>query len=218
MALNDPVSNGTDLDEAFECSPEFGIRFLYSEFREYLFRYIKRCGRGFFKYQDLEDVFQQTAVAMYQRATKPSFCPRHTLGMGITIARNKSIDLLRKRGHKIKLDADGILAAVAADTKGTEMLMRWQLHVSETEAKELREILIKFIATLPTRQRIVAQCFVDNFEDFHERKTYQPLAEAVSAITERTETVADVKSVWRYAREKIVEELQRRGYTFFNLE
>jgi len=218
MALNDPVSNESDLDEAFESSPEFGIRYLYSEFREYLYRFIKRCGRGFFNYQDYEDVFQLTVFAVYQRAKKPSFCPRHTLGMVITIARNKSIDLLRKRGHKIKLDADGILAAVAADTKGTEMLMRWQLHVSETEANELREILIKFIATLPERQRIVAQCFVDNFEDFHERKTYQPLAEAVSAITRRTETVAGVKSVWRYAREKIVEELQRRGYEFITLE
>lgn len=207
MSLNDPVSNETDLDEAFESSAEFGIRYLYSEFREYLYRFIKRCGRGFFTYQDYEDVFQLTVFAVYQRATKPSFCPRHTLGMVITIARNKSIDLLRKRGHKIKLDADGILAAVAADTKGTEMLMRWRLHVSETEANELREILLTFIATLPERQRIVAQCFVDNFEDFHERKTYQPLAEAVSAITRRTETVAYVKSVWRYARKKIVEEL-----------
>jgi hypothetical protein len=30
--------------------------------------------------------------------------------------------------------------------------------------------------------------------------------------------VADVKNDWRYAREKIIAELQRRGYTFITLE
>ena len=165
MALNDPVSSETDLDEAFECGPDFGIRYLNSEFREYVFRYIKRCGRGFFNYQDYEDVFQLTLFAIYRRATKPDFCPRHTLAIVLTIARNKSFDLLRRRRYRINIDEDAILEAVAADTKGTEMLMRWQLHVTCTEARELREILIKFIATLPKRQRIVAQCFIDNFED-----------------------------------------------------
>jgi len=184
----------------------------------HVFRYIKRCGRGFFRYEDLEDVFQLTLYAIYKRAKKREFCPRRTLRMVLTIARNKSFDLLRKRGHKIKIDEDAILDAVASDTKGSEMLMRWQLHVSSAEAKELREILITFIATLPERQRIVAQCFVDNFEEFRKRKTYEPLAAAVSAITKITECVADVKNDWRYAREKIVAKLQRRGYTFITLE
>jgi hypothetical protein len=80
------------------------------------------------------------------------------------------------------------------------------------------EILLTFIATLPERQRIVAQCFIDNFEDFRERDTYRPLADAVSAITGTTESVAAVKNVWRYAREKIIVELQRRGYTYMRVE
>jgi RNA polymerase sigma factor (sigma-70 family) len=213
MALNDPVSSEADLDEAFEAGPEFGTRYLNSEFREWVFRYIKRCGRGFFNYQDFEDVFQLTLFAIHKRATEPDFCPCRTLRMVLTIARNKSIDLLRTRGHKIKVDEDAILEAVAADTKGSEILLRWQLHVSHTEARELREILIEFIATLPERQRIVAQCFIDNFEEFRKRKTYQPLAEAVSAVTGFMECVADVKNDWRYAREKMIEELQRCGYT-----
>jgi DNA-directed RNA polymerase specialized sigma24 family protein len=220
MASNDPASSEASLDEALECSPEFGIRYLNgdTELREHVFRYIKRWGRGFFRYEDLEDLFQLTLYAIYMRAKKPEFCPRKTLRMVLTIARNKSIDLLRKRGHRIKIDEDAILEAVAVDTKGSEMLMRWQLHVSHAEAKELREILIKFIPTLPERQRIVAQCFVDNFEEFRKRKTYEPLAAAVSAITKITECVADVKNDWRYAREKIIAELQGRGYTFITLE
>ncbi len=93
---------------------------------------------------------------------------------------------------------------VAADTKGSDILLQWRLHTSPIEARELREILLVFIATLPERQRIVAQCFIDNYEDFRERDTYRPLADAVSAITHVTESVAAVKSEWRDAREKII--------------
>jgi hypothetical protein len=81
MALNDPVSNEPDLDEAFESSPEFGIRYLNSEFREYVFRYIKRCGRGFFNYQDFEDVFQLT-VRDLPKGDKARFLPASHVGHG----------------------------------------------------------------------------------------------------------------------------------------
>jgi hypothetical protein len=77
---------------------------------------------------------------------------------------------------------------------------------------------LKFVATLPERQRIVAQCFIDNFEMFRPRGVYKPLAEAVSAITGITESVADVKNDWRYAREKITAHLQGLGYDFLTLE
>jgi hypothetical protein len=138
--------------------------------------------------------------------------------MVLAIARRKAIDLLRQRRHRINLDEDAILEAVAADTQGSEILSQWKLRISPCEKRELREILLLFIATLPERQRIVAQCFFDNFEDFRARDTYRPLADAVSAITGVTESVADVKSVWRYAREKIIAELQRRGYTWVKVE
>jgi RNA polymerase sigma factor (sigma-70 family) len=218
MAATDPDSSESDLDDAFEDSPEFGIRYLHSEFREHVFRHIKRCGRGFFSWHDMEDVYQETVIGMLEKARKPGFEPCRSLRMVLAIARNKAIDLLRKRGHKINLDEDAILEVVAADTKGSDILLRWRLHTSPVEARELKEILLLFIATLPRRQRIVSQCFVDNFEDFRERDTYRPLADAVSAITGITESVAAVKNDWRYAREKIMAELQRRGYTYITVE
>ena len=64
----------------------------------------------------------------------------------------------------------------------------------------------------------MARCFVDHFEEFHERDTYKPLAEAVSAVTGKSESVAAVKSDWRYAREKIATALHRRGYSFIPAE
>jgi DNA-directed RNA polymerase specialized sigma24 family protein len=219
MAATDPVSEA-DLDEAFETSPEFGIQFLDSEFRERVWRHIKRCGRGFFDTHgdDLLDVYQETLIGMYARAKKAGFDPCRSLRMVLAIARNKATDLLRHRGHRINLDEDAILDVVAADTKGSDILLQWRLHSCPIEARELREILLTFIATLPKRQRVVAQCFIDNFEDFRKRDTYRPLADAVSAITGVTESVADVKNDWRYAREKIIAELQRRGYTYITVE
>jgi RNA polymerase sigma factor (sigma-70 family) len=218
MAATDPVSSEADLDEAFEDSPEFGIRYLDSEFRERVLRHIKRCGLGFFDFHDLQDVYQETVIGMLVRARKPGFEPCRSLRMVLAIARNKSIDLLRKRGHRINLDEDAILDVVAADTKDSDILFQWRRHTSPIEARELREILLLFIATLPERQRIVARCFIDNFEHFRQRDTYRPLADAVSAITGVTESVADVKNDWRYAREKIIAELQRRGYTYITVE
>ena len=108
--------------------------------------------------------------------------------MVFAIARNKAVDFLRTRKkHRVNVDYDAILDAVAADTKDTDLGFRWRLKIGSGEAKEVREILLKFIPTLPERQRIVAQCFVDNFELFRPRAIYKPLAEAVSAVTGITE-------------------------------
>jgi hypothetical protein len=163
-------------------------------------------------------VYQDTVIGMLKKARKPEFEPCRSLRMVLAIARRKAIDLLRQRGHRINLDEDAILDVVAADTKGSDILVQWQRHTSPIEARELREILLTFIATLPERQRIVARCFIDNFEEFRARDTYRPLRDAVSAMTGTTESVAAVKNDWRYAREKIIAELQRRGYTYITVE
>ncbi len=217
MAATDPVSE-PDLDEAFEQGSEFGIRYLDSECRARILMYIKRCGRGFFNHHDQLDVYQETLIAMHVRAQKVNFDPCRSLRMVMTIARNKSFDLLRKRGHRVNLNEDAILDAVAADTKGSEIHFQWRLRVCPIEQRELREILLEFIASLPERQRIVAHCFVNNYEEMRLRDTYKPLADAVGVITGITESVAAVKSVWRLAREKIIAELQSRGYTFITVE
>jgi RNA polymerase sigma factor (sigma-70 family) len=217
MAATDPLTEA-DLDTAFESSPEFGIRCLDSDFRERILRYIKRVGRGFFDIHDMLDVYQETLIGVLERARQDGFDPYRSLRMVLTIARNRGIDLLRQRGHRINLDEDAILDAVAADTKGSDLFRQWRLHVFPAEASELREILLAFIATLPERQRIVAQCFIDNYEVFRARDTYRPLANAVGAITHVTESVAAVKSEWRYARERIIAELNRRGYTYITVE
>lgn len=212
MAAIKPTDEA-DLDEAFEQGAEFGIRFLNSEYQERVLRYIKRCGCGFFTHEDLQDVYQETLIGMHQKARQDGFQPCRSLRLVLTIARNKSFDLLRQRGLTVSVDEDAILDLVAIDTKDSEVYSRWKLRVSPSEARELKEILLTFIATLPERQRIVAHCFINHYQAFRRRDTYKPLADAVGAITGVTESVAAVKNDWRYAREKIIAELKRRGYT-----
>lgn len=217
MATIDPASE-TELDAAFEAGAGFGIEYLNCFFKDRVLRHIKRHGRGFLDTHDLMVAYQEAMIGMLVRARRPGFEPCRSLRMVLSIAKYKAIDMLRERGHRINLDEDAILEVVAADTKGSDIYFQWRLHVFPTQLRELREILYEFIAALPERQRIVAQCFVDNYEDFRERNTYRPLADAVGAITGRTENVADVRGVWRRVRLRIVEELQSRGYNYIRVE
>jgi DNA-directed RNA polymerase specialized sigma24 family protein len=218
MATPNPVSED-DLDSAFRAGSDFGVQYLHSEYREQIFQHIKRAGRGFLNPEEQTIVYHDTIVGVIEKTTVPGFDTCRSLRMVFAIARNKAVDFLRNRKkHRVNVDYDAILEAVAVDTKDTDLGFRWRLEVGSGEAKELREILLKFIPTLPERQRIVAQCFVDNFEMFRPRAIYKPLAEAVSAVTGITECVADVKNDWRYAREKIIAHLQGLGYDFFRAE
>jgi DNA-directed RNA polymerase specialized sigma24 family protein len=218
MATSNPVSE-EDLDSAFRAGSDFGVQYLHAEYQGLILQHIVRAGRGFLSQEERMIVYHDTIVAVIERTKDPSFDPCRSLRMVFAIARNKAVDFLRARKkHRINVDYDAILDAVAVDTKDTDLGYRWRLNVGSGEAKEVREILLKFVATLPERQRIVAQCFIDNFEIFRPRAIYKPLADAVSAITGITESVADVKNDWRYAREKIIAHLQGLGYDFFTVE
>jgi DNA-directed RNA polymerase specialized sigma24 family protein len=218
MATQNTVSED-DLDSAFREGSDFGVQYLVSEFRDLILQRIKRAGRGFLRPDELAVVYQDTIVGVIERTRKTDFDPCRSLRMVLAIASNKAVDYIRTRKkHRINRDYDAILEAVAADTKNTDLGHRWRLNVGSGEAKELREILLKFVPTLPERQRIVAQCYVDNFEMFRPRDVYKPLAEAVSAVRGITESVAAVKNDWRYAREKISAHLQELGYDFFTVE
>jgi RNA polymerase sigma factor (sigma-70 family) len=218
MATPNPMIED-DLDSAFREGSVFGVQYLVAECRDLIHQHIKRAGRGHLSPEEFAIVYQDTIVGVIERTRNPTFDPCRSLRMVYAIAHNKAVDFLRDRKkHCVNLDYDVILDAVAIDTKDTDLGYRWRLHVGSGEAKELREILLKFIPTLPERQRIVAQCFVDNFERFRPRGIYKPLAEAVSEVTGITENVADVRNDWRYAREKIIAHLQRLGYDFFRVE
>ncbi|GIW88280.1 MAG: hypothetical protein KatS3mg108_2604 [Isosphaeraceae bacterium] len=217
MAATDPVSEA-DLESAFRDDPDFAIELLDADYQEHILRYIKRETYGLLDPHELLVAYQETMLAMIVLARRPGFDPQRPLRMVQSIARNKGMDLLREHGHSVNTNEDAILDAVAADLKNTDLGFEWRLNIAPAEAKEFRVVLLEIIQTLPHRQRIVARCFVDHFEDFRERDTYRPLAEAVGAVTGKTESVAAVKSDWRFAREKIAAALTKRGYSFIPVE
>jgi DNA-directed RNA polymerase specialized sigma24 family protein len=218
MATPNPLIED-ELDSAFREGSVFGVQYLVSECRDLILQHIKRAGRGFLNPDELAVVYQDTIVGVIEKTKEPGFDPCRSLRMVYAIARNKAVDFLRiRKKHRVNMDYDAILDAVATDTKDTDLGFRWRLKVGSGEAKELREIVSKFILTLPERQQVVAQCYVDNFEMLRPRAIYKPLADAVSAVTGITESVADVRNDWRYAREKIIAHLQGLGYDFFKVE
>jgi RNA polymerase sigma factor (sigma-70 family) len=218
MPLPNPVRED-DLDLAFQESSDIGVHHLHSEYREQVYQRILRAARGHLNRQELLVVYQDTIAGVIERTRGPDFDPFGSLRMVYTIARNKTVDFLRDRKkHRIPEDHDAILDQLAARTRYTDLGLRWRQAIGPAEAKELREILLKFFPTLPERQRVVAQCYVDNFGDFRPRDIFEPLAAAVSAVTGITESAADVKNDWRYAKEKIIAHLQGLGYNIFTRE
>src|SRR5262249_17987506 len=159
------------------------------------------------------EIYQEVLISVWKKAKEPGFNPSRPLRIVYRITRFRVADHRRRRKHRANTNEDGILGAVAASLKDTDLGFQWKLHMGPAELREFRKSLPEIIATLPRRQRLVAECFKDNFEDFRgERDVAKPLADAVSAVTGNTENVVAVMSAWRVAREKIAAELQRRGF------
>jgi DNA-directed RNA polymerase specialized sigma24 family protein len=164
------------------------------------------------------EIYQETLIGVHQCASQPGFNPDHPMKIVRRVARCRAIDQRRRCGHRPNTNEDAILGVVAADLRGSDLGLQWRLHMGPAERNEFWRMLPEIIAILPPRQRLVAECFVNHYEEFRERDVAKPLADAVSAVTGKTESVAAVMSAWRFARERIAEELCLRGYTFINLE
>jgi len=215
MAAHNPVSE-EELEAAFEDDPDFGVEALFEDYREVIFRYIKKHGWGL-QHADWLDVLQQTMLELTEKARAPSFDHHKPLSLVFTIAGRRIKDKLRRMKHRANSDPDAILEYVAKDYNGSEFGMKWK-YAENLHWEDFQQALHEVIATLPGKQLIVARVFVDNYENFRERDTYAPLAELVSRVTGEQETVAGVKSAWHEAKQKIVRELTRRGFNFFETE
>ena len=203
-----------ELGELLRDDLEFGIQLLYTDFRYDLARRIKWYGRGFITDEDLQDVYQDTMIAFVEKLREGDFDYERPLRMLNTIAKNKAVDFRRRRGYRQSKEGGGLVDLLAEELKDTSVGWHWQTMMGATERGHFMKAVLEIIDGLPERQRMVALAFVDNYEDFQVRNTYQPLAEAVGSRTGKVESVAAVKSAWHQARKKIAEELVDRGYDF----
>lgn len=79
--------------------------------------------------------------------------------------------------------------AVAASLKGTEAGGKW-VFLTTSECRQFREIVLEEAVKLPERQKIVATCYMDVFEVVINEGSFWALAEEVSRVTRKQETVA----------------------------
>src|SRR5947209_4923175 len=193
------------LQDQLRADPERAVAYLHEQFGLQIARYLKRVTWSLLDAEDLKDAYQETLKGVLEKVRTPGFDPGRPLRLVYAIARRKGCDGLRRRGHRMATADDETLQQIRAIPGTTPLL-------GPAEAREFREVLFKIIEALPARQRLVARVFVDHFEEFRARETYQPLAEAVSAITGEPENVLAVKSAWRAARAAIASELIHRGY------
>ena len=133
------------------------------------------------------------------------------------IVKCRARDMLRRKKHRANPDTDAILSYVAKDYSESDIGIKLR-YPDSVVWEEFRHNLYEVISALPERQRIVAWVFVENYEDFRERDTYTPLAELVSKITGKPETVVAVKNAWLEAKRKIVKEMSHRGFNFLKAE
>lgn len=204
----------SELEEQFRLDPEFAITLLHEEYQERITRYLDYATCGLLRPEDLADLYQETMIAVVETTRKAGFDPREPWRIIWTIAKRKSIDARRRWGaFRERTNNDDMIAAVATDLRGTNVGAKWT-GMSRADKGRFPRVLVEIVSSLPERQRIAAVAFVGNFEVFRERDIYEPLAKAVSAMTGQRESVAAVKSAWRFARERIREELARRGFEF----
>jgi DNA-directed RNA polymerase specialized sigma24 family protein len=217
MAATNPVTEA-ELETAFREDTDYAIELLDLDYREQIIQYIKRETWGILKEDELMVVYQETMLALIQKVRQEGFDPSRPLRMVNTIARNKGIDALRARRRcRMNTNEDAILGGVAASLKDTELGFQWRL-LGPAEWREFREVLLEVMQVLPERQKLVARCFVDCFEDVIREGSYRPLALAVGAITGNPETVVNVKSTWHAAKKKLATMLTQRGFNFIPAE
>ena len=215
MTARNPVTEH-ELEEVFKDDPDFGIRLLHEDFSEVILRYIKKHAWGL-QLADWMDIYSQTMLELIQKSREPGFHHQSPLPLAFHIAKCRARDMLRRRKHRANPDTDAILDYVARDFSESDIGIKLR-YPDKLVWEEFRQNLYEVIAALPDRQRIVARVFVDNYEDFRERDTYTPLAELVSKITGKPESVVAVKNAWLEAKNKIVKELTRRGFNFLEAE
>lgn len=220
MTASNPITD-KELEDVFQDDPEFGLRLLYTDFRDQIARYIKSRLWGLppgIRAEEVKDVFQETMAGLVPYVRNPDFDWREPLRIVYDIARKKAATAVRKRKFRPKEDVDGAIDRIAKDLAGTNIGLEWKMQ-TKTEWSEFCAALLEAVSTVLTeKQAIVARCYVDNYEDFGEREIYAPLARLVGEITGEDENAVTIKKLWHDARKRLVKELTRKGFNFVKTE
>ncbi len=186
--------------------PDSRLAWLHEHYGPYLARLIKHVTGSQLQPVDLQDAYQDAMQAFWKLLGQKELSSPEYLPVLRVIARRKGLDILRRRGIRPTTNAEAMLCSVVGQgevgSAGMEQAT-WQ---------ELRAVLVRVVAGLPERQRVVAEVYLEHHDEFGPRDTYERLAVLVSAVTGKSEQAETVKSLWHAARRVIIVALPRLGY------
>lgn len=214
MESREPASE-EDLASLLPADPESFIEFLVEDYGGKIVAFIGKTSYDMLDTAEVEDVLQETLIAVWEKVSEPQFVPQGVLRMVFTIARNKAIDAYRKKGRlgkKVVVNSE-ITDLVIADMQGSDLSLAWKF-ADEGEKHRLPEVLPAIVAGLPSQQKAAVLAFKECFMEIRAKDKYRLVAEAMSRITGTAETVAAAKSALRAGLQKVKGELIRMGISF----
>jgi DNA-directed RNA polymerase specialized sigma24 family protein len=187
--------------------PEGRLAWLHRHFGRKLARLIKQVTGGLLPRPDMQDAYQEAVQAFWQMLCRQDLSPKRYIPVLRRIAIHKAVDAMRRHGMAPATNAWNLLCLLVDDSQvDLEML-------TPDEVWEFRQTLVRVLAELPDRQRLVAEVYLNHCEEFDPRAIHERLTELVSAVTGQPERLETIKSLWHAARKKIGAALRRLGYT-----
>lgn len=149
---------------------------------------------------DLPEIWQDTLMGLLKAVQDETFDVDRPLEPYLwTIAKARATDRLRRAKPR-----EAAIAAIAAGLRDSVLA-----SITPAERGELREFLRLAVASLPHKQRVVLQVWIDGYPDTDDM---QVLRREVSVVTGQEETLAAVKRALQEARKKARDFLTRKGY------
>jgi DNA-directed RNA polymerase specialized sigma24 family protein len=214
MAVAEPTSE-EDLASLLPTDTRTFFEFLNADYGTKLAAWVGIHGRGLLNEHDIRDALQETLIAVFLKVQEPDFEPARPLRFVFRIARNKAIDARRRKlGLRARVaNESDVTDLIISDMENSDLAFDYR-YACEEEKRRLDEILGEIVASLPDRQKVAVNAFLERYEEIRERNKHRLVADAMSRLCGEIVDVAAAKSALRAGMEKVKNELVRRGIGF----
>ena len=215
MAVTEPTTE-EDLASLLPAEPELFLRLLFEDYRRKLAACVGKHGRGILNEHDIRDVLQEILVAVWDKVREPDFdSSGPVLAMVFIIARNKAVDARRAKQRLKKLGANetDVTDLIISDMAGSDLAFAYR-YASEEEKRRLDQMLPDIVASLPLRQNLAVNAFLECYEEIRKKNKHRLVAGVMSRMCDEVVDVVAAKSALRAGLEKVKSELTRRGIEF----
>ncbi|MDB5340069.1 MAG: hypothetical protein JWN70_5688 [Planctomycetaceae bacterium] len=181
-----------------------GLQLLDREYRRKLSYWLRQRFPGLTA-EELADCWVEALAGAYRTISTRGYDLNKPLRPFVcTILRRRAIDKVRRTTSN-----KDVLEQVGYALRDTQAGAKWRA-LNEVQRGEIQDKVRQATASLPEKQRIVMQAYVEGFP-----KTEEDTAELIRLVSERTgkpETRVAVTSSLREGIKKVQERLHRSGY------